>query len=283
MSLRIRRGTDAQRATTPLDLGELVFTTDTKQLYVGNGIDNGGNPIIRLGTGLAWSDASCTTIVATGAALQVSADATPSLGGDLTLNSHDITGTGNINITGTIAASGLTLTNNGINSTTNYFNIGVPANAIGTTTVHSQSLTVKSTTTAGGVIEASLDLNISRGTLSSPIATNVGDLLTGISFKGYDSGAYNSKAIISGRIDSRTGTEAYPGSISFVVKNFDGVYTNVASMNSRGVLKGLVLSCSQVADNAARLVLVPTPAAGMIILNGSTFQGYNGTAWVNLN
>lgn len=105
MSLRIRRGTDAQRATTPLDLGELVFTTDTKQLYVGNGIDAGGNPIIRLGTGLAWADPACTTIIATGAALQVSADATPSLGGNLTLGGYDIIGTGDIVITGNIQTS----------------------------------------------------------------------------------------------------------------------------------------------------------------------------------
>ena len=105
MSLRIRRGTDAQRATTPLDLGELVFTTDTKQLYVGNGIDAGGNPIIRLGTGLAWADPACTTIIATGAALQVSVDATPSLGGNLTLGGYNISGTGNINITGSITAT----------------------------------------------------------------------------------------------------------------------------------------------------------------------------------
>ena len=33
MSLRIRRGTNAQRATTPLDLGELVFTTEPDGIH----------------------------------------------------------------------------------------------------------------------------------------------------------------------------------------------------------------------------------------------------------
>ena len=41
-----------------------------------------------------------------GALADVVSDTTPQLGGDLDLNSSDITGTGNVNITGTITASG---------------------------------------------------------------------------------------------------------------------------------------------------------------------------------
>ena len=44
MSLRIRRGTDVQRSTVILLEGELVHTTDTKKLYVGDGSTQGGNP-----------------------------------------------------------------------------------------------------------------------------------------------------------------------------------------------------------------------------------------------
>ncbi len=44
-----------------------------------------------------------TTVAATN---EVVEDTTPQLGGDLDLNSNDITGTGNINITGTIQSSG---------------------------------------------------------------------------------------------------------------------------------------------------------------------------------
>ena len=41
MSLQIRRGTEAQRSPSPgngvvFDLGELIYTTDSKKLYVGN-------------------------------------------------------------------------------------------------------------------------------------------------------------------------------------------------------------------------------------------------------
>ena len=42
MSLRIRRGTDSQRSgITPLE-GELLYATDTKKLYVGDGTTSGG-------------------------------------------------------------------------------------------------------------------------------------------------------------------------------------------------------------------------------------------------
>lgn len=42
MALRLRRGTDAERQlTTPLE-GELIYTTDTKILYVGDGVTQGG-------------------------------------------------------------------------------------------------------------------------------------------------------------------------------------------------------------------------------------------------
>ena len=88
MALQVRRGTNAERlGITPL-AGELVYTTDTKQLYVGDGATAGG----------------ITSIA--GTIDSVLADTTPQLGGDLDLNSHNITGTGNINITGTITATG---------------------------------------------------------------------------------------------------------------------------------------------------------------------------------
>jgi hypothetical protein len=88
MALQVRRGTNAERlAVTPL-AGELIFTTDTKQLYVGDGSTAGG----------------ITSIANT--INSVLDDTTPQLGGTLDLNGNDITGTGNINITGTITATG---------------------------------------------------------------------------------------------------------------------------------------------------------------------------------
>lgn len=104
MALQVRRGTNAERlGITPAE-GELIFTTDTKQLYVGDGTTAGG----------------ITSIAGTIDSLL--ADTTPQLGGTLDLNNHDITGTGNINITGTIQASGNINLGDGVGS--DVINIG---------------------------------------------------------------------------------------------------------------------------------------------------------------
>lgn len=88
MALQVRRGTNAERLTITPAEGELIYVTDTKQLFVGDGSTAGGT----------------TTIADT--IDSVLADTTPQLGGNLDLNNFNITGTGNIDITGTIQATG---------------------------------------------------------------------------------------------------------------------------------------------------------------------------------
>ena len=84
MALRLRRGTDAERQTITPQEGELIYTTDTKELYVGDGTTQGGNLV----------------------SAELLDDTAPTLGGNLNLNGNDIIGSGNINIDGTITASG---------------------------------------------------------------------------------------------------------------------------------------------------------------------------------
>lgn len=45
MALRLRRGIEAERLTITPQAGELIYTTDTKKVYVGDGLTPGGNPI----------------------------------------------------------------------------------------------------------------------------------------------------------------------------------------------------------------------------------------------
>ena len=79
MALRLRRGTNAERVLiTPAD-GELIYTTDTKRLYIGDGTQAGGNPVDTAGE---------------------------FLGSNLDLNNYNITGTGNINTDGNITVTG---------------------------------------------------------------------------------------------------------------------------------------------------------------------------------
>ena len=86
MALKLRRGTNAERLTITPAIGELIYTTDTKRLYVGDGATAGGTVV----TGIN----------------DIVDDTSPQLGGNLDLNGNNITGTGNINITGTVTATG---------------------------------------------------------------------------------------------------------------------------------------------------------------------------------
>ena len=61
MSLRIRRGTEAQRTGVTFDTGELVYTTDSRQLWVGDGVTAGGSPVVGsniTGYGLTFNTSS---------------------------------------------------------------------------------------------------------------------------------------------------------------------------------------------------------------------------------
>ena len=61
MALRLRRGTDAERLLiTPVE-GELIYTTDTKLLYAGDGTTAGGTLVTGAGGGAATLDALTDT------------------------------------------------------------------------------------------------------------------------------------------------------------------------------------------------------------------------------
>lgn len=45
MAIKLRRGTDTQRLSVVFEEGEIAYTTDTKKLYIGDGVTAGGNEI----------------------------------------------------------------------------------------------------------------------------------------------------------------------------------------------------------------------------------------------
>jgi hypothetical protein len=72
MALKLRRGTNAGRtAITPAE-GEPIFTTDTKELYVGDGSTAGG---IKITGGLADGDKGDITVSSSGATWTIDNDA----------------------------------------------------------------------------------------------------------------------------------------------------------------------------------------------------------------
>lgn len=94
MALRIRRGSDADRQLINPAQGELIYTTDTKKLYIGDGSTSGAT---AHGVLVGPADSAQTDLLN---------DTSPQLGGNLDLNGFNITGNGNIQIDGTIEATG---------------------------------------------------------------------------------------------------------------------------------------------------------------------------------
>ena len=91
---------DDASASIKIQAPATVTTTTTFTLPDGDGTS--GYALVTNGSGqLSWASV--------GGIANVADDTTPALGGDLDLNSNDITGTGNVDITGTLAAEGLTV------------------------------------------------------------------------------------------------------------------------------------------------------------------------------
>ena len=207
MALRLRRGTNAERLlVTPLE-GELVYTTDTKKIFAGDGTTIGGTEIAGLNS--------------------VVADTTPQLGGNLDLNSQNITGIGNITIDGTVTApqfEGNILADD----STLVFNSATQALAITNLTI-SGDVDITEATNKLDVFSnhASTSSNIvlhrSKGTKASPTALVDNDNIFGIKFVGHDGTSYTGGASIISDIDGNVSTGNVPGDLSFKVTNSSGV------------------------------------------------------------
>jgi hypothetical protein len=224
MSLRIRRGSDAERLAVRFDQGEIVWVNSTTtsrpayKLYVGDGVTYGGRDIVETSagnkltyntntgrldvTGLTTDDIAPgtnnkfftpelaqdavgamfaagtmsgitfvyddvgnrmnVTVTAQGGGgggsgiTSLLQDPTPTLGGTFQLNSHNITGTGNIDITGNITATGTIIATTGLGAdlVLNGFNLSGVGNLNTTGDIHATGTFI-----AGGGLGANLALN----------------------------------------------------------------------------------------------------------------------------
>ena len=250
MSLRIRRGTDAQRQSVQLDIGELAYTTDTQKLYVGDGTVLGGHNILATsaGAGLVFDSITQTLKLSTSVGIaSVSADTAPRLGGNLVLNTYDISGTGNILITGT-----------------GTFEPSVTA-------------TKYSNDNIGGALYGKK----ARGTSTAPTTIQSGDTLLYLGSQGYTGSSYligaNIRLVATGTVSPT----ALQSNIVFTA------YTNVGSAVTALSIGGKALNCfvPVLLPNYAGVSSYPSGTAGMIIYDSTAnhFFGYNGVAWRQLD
>ena len=111
MALKLRRGLSTTRTSNTFAEGELVYTTDTKLLYVGDGTTPGGVLVTGSGgggveiNGITDNTTEGTVVMTLGDAL-ITLDTAVELGGDLDITNYEINGDGDITITGDITAGG---------------------------------------------------------------------------------------------------------------------------------------------------------------------------------
>jgi hypothetical protein len=271
----------------------------------------------------------------------VSEDLTPSLGGNLNLNTHNIEGDGNITLigvedgdgnalSGILTAEQVTVTGTkatfGQRFGTFSFSPNNPdINAISTNVefICSQNnrtikfvkyaptgdFTEKVVSTTRGFLTAGDVYEISRGSIEEgagrlpvqnedSIALTVSTAWDGSEFlvtsvvrhfvlgsvsEGVIPGAVQIAATSDGNVNNLKGLVV--DSRGFVAIN-NGTTAPTAELDVIGTIKASVSLIPGVyADAAARDAAITTPAAGMMVFvtDVTKFQGYDGTAWVNLN
>jgi len=136
-------------------------------------------------------------------------------------------------------------------------------------------------------VGSSINYSRSRGTLVAPTALQDQDEIMSMYFFGTDASANKQvSAVIATYADGTPGASTVPGTLRIATANSTGVPTAAIDVNSKQqvTLSG-ALKVAVYADNTAREAAVDAPVAGMIVFNttGTKFQGYTGSAWVDLN
>ena len=236
MSLRIRRGTNSQRTGITFDLGEIVYTTDTQKLYIGDGVTAGGKNILETSAGNGFTFNPTTQQIDFAI-------------GNLNLNTAQVSESSNLYFTTERAqdAVGAALVagnafNTGVTFTYDDANNRITAVATGSaglTTVSSDTNPSLGGNLSTGAFNISGNGSVTTGTIT---ATNLGGNLS--------TGAFNisgTGSITAGTITATTGLGANlflngknilgTGGI-----NYTGSFTNGAlNISTSGIISGLTV------------------------------------------
>ena len=242
MALQLRRGSSGTRTgIVPAD-GELIYTTDTKLVYVGDGTTAGGNIISGGGGGIN----------------NVVEDTSPQLGGGLDVNGWGIisanngdvlinpngtglvklhgnlsvTSAGNITKVGEFNISPSTVTSFGSNASLVDGNIYITRNTYATGLGAGLTFAQHHATTDA----VNFSFYRTRGTGASPTVVLNGDDLADISFTGWDGTNVAGGASISATVEGTPVTGHIPTKLSFATDN--GTVGAVrAELSSAGIWK----------------------------------------------
>jgi Major tropism determinant N-terminal domain len=175
--------------------------------------------------------------------LSVSQDTSPTLGGNLNLNTHTINGTGSINFTGSITANGGTISGTTVNATTVTGTTVTGTNLNGTTatvnSIISSSITSPDSSiglTVAGKMGNTFAVGYFNGTAASPTPIINGSDHMVLSLKGYTNIGYVGAGVLAAIFDAgATLTDNEPASTVALVSGGGGNIQNIASLDSNGI------------------------------------------------
>jgi len=308
MSLKIRRGTNAERLTiTPVE-GELIYTTDTKNLYIGDGITAGGKFI----TGVGYTGSASTSRGYTGSATRIpTGGTTGQVLSKVSNTDYDVDwstisgGFGGNGYTGSVGYTGSASTVVGYTGSAGYIgsfsgsfttnnliitdnDIRVTENLIPLNIINDNSNILNLYSSIDGQIQnaGKFAFNVQKGTYSNPSETVASDYLHHLQFGAYSSAPngsdYNSVVSLLTLWDSNSDfTSTSPAASLVILTGNNGSY-NQYVFNGKGTFSAPTIKTGSYNGSGS---YPSNPAAGMIIFDSSNnhFYGYNGTIWKQLD
>lgn len=280
---------DSERLLLTPALDEYIFTKDTHLLYYGDGVTPGGRSAVKDEIASIFATNTNTDIKINYDAItqtiqfstkysavvdtyltMLSQDTAPSLGGNLNLNAFDITGVGNVNISGAIKTEYLSIDKSDVHTLTQGFNVH---------NSHPYPLSVVCITDGTEPNAPTLSLTSSRGTIDAPEDTKPGDVVGSIAISGYYNNEYHGCAGIrfSWDKDAKLGTNTAAAVITLATGNNNGGSSEATFTGVTGAFYAPVLQTGT--------SYPANPLKGMIIFNDTDnhFYGYNGTSWKQLD
>lgn len=280
MALQIRRGTDAQRLSMAAPAaGEIIYTTDTKKLYIGDGTTVGGTAVDSV---------------------DIVNDTTPQLGGNLDVNGKTITSAGNgnvvidpagsgtinlnadVNITGAVLKTGgltiapTTLLQFGSNS------LGIDGNVYMLRNTYSNTPGAGFTFAQHHSTSDSVNFNFyrTRGTGLAPAAVQNGDGLGDITFAGYTGTGAAGGGAISSIVEGVPSAGNVPMKLQFITNNGTALGIR-AEITAAGIFK--TNSIQNLSGSQLTLTATTVSVAGNIELtsqNDLRFRDTDSSNWV---
>lgn len=202
-----------------------------------------------------------------------------------TLNSNqtiflDPAGTGTVNVNANLITSGIQIFGAGAGGAS-----GDGTILIATSDNTALPLNILETHTSAN-ITGGVSFSRSRGTLGAFATVQNNDTINQLLFSGHDGVGFRLSSGIRATVNGAISSGFVPGKIDILTTSDSlGTLASRLAVSSTEVASTVPIKLAVYADATARDAAITSPTAGMMIFltAGTKFQGYTGSAWVDLN